>query len=74
MKVYIITLSNPEKTIVYVVGAKDRERALNLIGENEKIVDSAYDSLEGVEVDSILELSAIANEEFCIMTFDNSNF
>ena len=74
MKVYSITLSNPEKTIVYVVGAKDRERALNLIGENEKIVESAYDSLEEVEVDNILEIPAIANEEFCIMTFDNSNF
>jgi hypothetical protein len=74
MKVYIITLSNPEKTVVYAVGAKDEERALKLIGEKEEITDNVYDGSGGVDIESTVELPAIANKEFCMMTFDNSYF
>jgi|LakMenEpi03Aug12_release.lakeMendotaPanAssembly.Ray.scaffolds.fasta_scaffold3336367_1 hypothetical protein len=74
MKVYIITLENPEKTVVYAVGAKDEERALELIGEVEKITEDVYNVSGGVDVESTKELPAIAKEEFCTKTFDNSYF
>lgn len=74
MKVYIITLENPNKTVVYAVGAKDEERALELIGEVEKITEDVYNVSGGVDVGSTKELPAIAKEEFCTKTFDNSYF
>lgn len=74
MKVYIITLENPEKTVVYAVGAKDEDRALKLIGKVEEITDNVYDGSGRVDIEDILELPAIAKEEFCTKTFDNIYF
>lgn len=74
MNVYIITLANPEKTIVYAVGAKDEERALELIGEVEEITDDVYDCSGGVDIEDTVELSAIASEEFCREIIDTSQF
>lgn len=75
MKVFAITVSNPEKTAVFTVGAENEEGALNLLNNYVEITDDVNSaSGNAVDVDQIIVLPATAVDSFCQLLLDTECF